>query len=416
MREDWTGFYGPAYRLMLKYADCETLPQTVWDEAINLHRDNPVGEGHWEFLAFGYLHLFDHDKTLAPQAANRLIHLLKLFATDHPTTNWRLMAQIARCRIEGRFLATTDLNRVALKQTEDGFLPDIRGDDSTQYHAFILYLLLRFSDPSDAEIRSIAARALDWLTAVYKRYGDPSPLGRGRFQLFGYASMVAVAVQAARWQLPVPDAWQSELWACLKFEHLRGAVSPKWDGPHRSCLLHGYNTTDDYPAFSALLTHNLIPQTTKHIPHDERALWWHPLDERGSGLVADRHGVLVSVLISPHATGSVGLTSLLRRALRRSAPPIARPRKVTLGQRLPGSSVRIDEADGFLYLNWGTEDNAAQFSNLTLWSRLPIPKPRITGSVEYACLEWLQQDGRVWFGLAFTASRVGTLEIGLRLP
>ena len=216
--------------------------------------------------------------------------------------------------------------------------------------------------------------------------------------------------------MSVPSAWQSELWACLKFEHLRGAISPKWDGPHRSYLLHGYNTADDYPAFSALLTHNLISPTTKHIQDDERALWWHSLDGRGSGLVADRRGVLVSVLISPHATGSFGLRSLLRRALSRSAPAIARAQKVTLGQHLPGNYVRIDEADGFFQLDWGMEENTAPFSDITLWSRLPILEPRITGSVEHACLEWRQQDGRAWFGVTFTASRAGTIGMRLRSP
>lgn len=416
MHEGWTGFYGPAYRLMLKYADCKVLPQTAWVEAMDLHRDNPVGEGHWEFLALGYLHLFDRDKTLAPQSASQLTGLLNLFAADHATTNWRLMARVARRRIEGGFLASTDLDQVGLKQTEDGFLPDIRDDDSSQYHAFILYLLLRFSDPSDAAVRLIVVRALDWLTAVHKRDGDPSPLGRGRFQLFGYASMAAVVGQAERWQLSVPASWQAEIWARLEFNPLRGAISPKWDGPHRSYLLHGYNTTDDYPAFATLLTHDLIAPKTKYIPDDDHALWWHPLDGWGSGLMADRFGVLVSVLVSPEATGSAGLLRRLREAWRRAAPPIARPQKVILGQQLPGNNVRIREADGLLHLDWTIGDSAAQFSNMTLWCPLPIMEPSITGSVEHACLEWKQQDGRVWFGLTCTASRVGTLEMFLRRP
>lgn len=401
---------------MLKYADCEALPQAAWDEAIGLHQDNPVGEGHWEFLAIGYLHLFDREEALAPQVVSHMTGLLDLFAVDHPTTNWRLMAQIVRCRIEGRFLASTDLGRVGVKQAEDGFLPDIRGDDSTQYHAFILYLLMRFGHPSDAAMRSIAVRALSWLTASHNRYGDPSPLGRGRFQLFGYASMAAVAGQAERWQLPVPAAWQAEVWGRLEFDQLRGAISPRWDGPHRSHLLHGYNTADDYPAFAALLTHDLITPKTKHSLDDENAHWWHPLDGSGSGLVADRRGVLVSVLVSPQAAGSVGLRNLLRRALRRKASPTGRPEAVRRGQQLPGNNIRIRETDGALHLDWGIGGNAALFSDMTLWSPFPILVPVVTGSVEHARLEWRQQDGRAWFGLAFHTSRVGKLEMLLRLP
>jgi hypothetical protein len=416
MREGWTGFYGPAYQLMLKYADRDALPQTAWDEANRLHRDSPVGEGHWEFLALGYLHLFDREKTLAPQIASHLTDLVNLFAADHPTTNWRLMAQIVRCRVEGRFLASTDLDRVRVKQAIDGFLPDIRDDESTQYHAFILYLLLRFSDPSDAAMRSIAVRALDWLTALHNRYGDPSPLGRGRFQLFGYASMAAVAGQSERWQLPVQATWKASVWDRLEFVQLRGAISPKWDGPHRSHLLYGYNTADDYPAFAALLTHDLIAPKTKHAPDDGHTLWWHPLDEAGSGLVADWRGVLLSVLVSPHAAGSVGLRSLLRKALRRVEPPITRPQIVTPRQLLPGNNIRIREADGTLHLDWAIGDSTAQFSDITLWSPLQILVRVVTGSVEYASLEWRQPDHRVWFGLAIHASRVGKLEMHLRLP
>jgi len=308
-----------------------------------------------------------------------------------------------------------DLDRVKLKQAADGFLPDIRGDDSTQYHAFILYLLLRFTDPSDVAVRSIAVRALDWLTASHNLYGDPSPLGRGRFQLFGYASMAAVAGQAKRWQLSVPATWQADVWAHLEFNQLRGAISPKWDGPHRRYLLHGYNTADDYPAFAALLTHNLNPPNTKRTLDDDLALWWHPLDGSGSGLVANGFGVLASVLVSPNATRSAGLRSRVRRALRQP-PPSARPQTLILGQKLPGNNVRIHEVDGFLHLDWATGDNSAQYSEMIFWSPLPILVSEIKGSVEHACLEWRQQDGGVWFGLALHASRIGQLTMLLRLP
>lgn len=287
MRADWTGFYSPSYRLMLQYAGQDTIPDDVWSQLAEMHQDNPIDEGHWEFLALGYLLLFEQGECLSEVGRSRLSSLLLRFKNNHPATNWRLIAQVVRRRIEGGLLSKSDVDRVRLKQSNDGFLQDIPGDQSTQYHAFLLFLIMRFACPNDDFMRLCVSRAFDWLTDCHQKYGDPSPLGRGRFKLFGYAAMAGVAALSGRWKVKPSDDWCAKVWSHLLSDRSSGALSSKWDGPYRNYLLHGYNTVDDYPAFVSVMTYRMFPASNVHNRINTIDLWWHRLDSYGSGLLAD---------------------------------------------------------------------------------------------------------------------------------
>ena len=411
MRENWTGFYGPSFRLMLRHADRHDLPDEVWDDAVDRHKDNQVGEGHWEFLAIGYLHLFDRDVCLSDKAVLRLKTLLPRFTSKHRAANWRLMAQIVRRRVAGQYLVSMDLDQVKLRPTNDGFLPDIPNDRSSQYHAFLLFLLMRFSDPTDAVMRSYVVRSFDWLASCNKSYGDPSPLGRGRFQLFGYAAMAAVAALGKRWNLVVPATWHADVWASLDSGDLYGAISPKWDGPHRRYLLHGYNTVEDYPAMTSLMSHGLSPVSPAAVQHDSKVLWWHPLDRFGSGLFADRTGVQASILVSQPTCPATGRRNLLRQLIHREKSANAHPKRIEAAHLLAGSGIRVDEDCRNLDFSWSLGEIDGQVSDITLWSSLPIQFLAVSGSVEYARLEWQHPNAKTWVGFNLRLVRSGSVQL-----
>ena len=117
------------------------------------------------------------------------------------------MAQVVKARLANRRLRQSDLAACGLSPTKTGFLPDELNDCSSQYHAYMLALIMRFGDPCDDGLRAVVVRASQWLVGVYQQYGDPSPLGRGRFQVFGYAAMAAVASLAPQWNVLIDRQW-----------------------------------------------------------------------------------------------------------------------------------------------------------------------------------------------------------------
>lgn len=411
MRDNWTGFYGPAYRLLLQHAERGEPSDNHWRKILAVQGGNPHNEGHWEFLALGYAVLFDQGEQISEITKKRLSALTTRFQHNHPTANWRLMARLIHQRIEGRNLTFDDLGKVNLIQDDTGFLPDIAGDKSAQYHAFLLFLIMRFGDVQDKKLTDIVAKGLAWLIECHNTYGDPCPLGRGRFQIFGYAAMAALAPLAKRWGQDIPQVWQSAVWRRLHEGASSGALSAHWDGPHRRHLLHGYNTVDDYPAFAALLTHGaraFIP-----IEGEDTTLWWNPLGAEGSGLVADQSGIQLCVLIEdPHAD-SIGMRQAMRRLLTRKPKDAATPEKLGKSHVLCGGHARLHVSQKTIQFELDAALASPQFAlaELTLWSPTQATNVAASGSAEIAELTWQQAGGGIWYGHALRLVRGGKIGV-----
>lgn len=409
MRAEWTGFYGPSYRLMLESVDQGYLSDEIWEKVVEIHRNNPKNEGHWEFLALGYLILFDQSEVLSEIEKLRLSSLLIRFNPNHPATNWRLISQIVKRRIAGGRISKVDIDRVRLIQDKEGFLQDIPADRSSQYHAFLLFLIMRFSCPKDMLMRLIVHRAFGWLVSCHQLYGDPSPLGRGRFQLFGYAAMAAAAGLSDRWEVQLSDDWSADVWSRLSYDRMLGSLSPKWDGPHRSYLLHGYNTIDDYPAFVSMMTYNLIPKHYKLNPRNSQMLWWHPLDNFGSGLLADYSGIRIGIIASKGIDPPLSRRQQLKHLFREKQPEFL-PLLVNSAQVLPLNNMKFCALNGHIKFFWSLEDSNSSESRYTIWTISPHSSLRVTGSVEMATLEWKQNDTITWNGLDLRIVRFGSVE------
>lgn len=407
MQPDWSGFYGLSYRLILENIGYSDLPSAVWDKLVANQQNNPKGEGHWEFLALGYLLVFDRTSELTESVYERLDFLTSKFCQNHSTANWRLMARIVRRRLDGEFLTVADLKEIKLIQTKNGFLQDIPGDQSSQYHAFLLFLIMRFACPGDAFMLSWVKRAFEWMVACHNAYGDPSPLGRGRFQLFGYAAMAAAASLANRWHVTFDSKWHTTVWSRLfAVERLFGAVSPCWDGPHRSFLLHGYNTSDDYPAFVALITHGLQSPENPALLTNSNAQWWHSLDETGSGLLADASGVRLAVIAMPSHAPLKSRRTLIRKLF---SPSEECPSPIQLHSReiLPINNLDFEVKNNKTYISWNLNKVGKLYADLLFWSRTPL-QHSVSSGVDVATLTWAQSDRNSWFGLNLRVVRSGT--------
>lgn len=325
---DWAGFYGPAYRSLLAAAKGALPWEAAWARAVAAHHANPRDEGHWEFLATGILHLVDDSDQLAPEHATRVAEAAAHFRRRPPTNNWRVMQAAVSRRLAGRRLTARDLAASGVRPDRDGCLPDgAPGDRSTQYHAYILLLMLRFGDASDRRLVAAVAEGFRWLYASDREHGDPSALGRGRFQLFGYTSMVAAAALADRWGIAVDPSWRARVARRVAGPLADGVLADCWSGPHRALLLHGYNTAADYTGFAELWRPALASLGAAPDSASGR-WWWHPLAPGGCGLVADSSGVRAAVLARdwlPEPAGTrAELSALARRALRsaHSAAPV----------------------------------------------------------------------------------------------
>ncbi|MGE0111608.1 hypothetical protein [Aquabacterium sp.] len=415
---DWQGFYGPAYRLLLTQQSASDVDEMIWGEVLQLQERNPASEGHWEFLATGYLHLFDRRDQLPSEMAHRLTQLTSRFHKQPRTCNWRLMAQVVKARLCGRLLRLSDLAASRLVPAHTGFLPDEPGDSSSQYHAYMLLLVMRFGDPRDEGLRAVVERATRWLHDVHHQHGDPSPLGRGRFQIFGYAAMAALANLCERWNAPIDAVWHSAVWARSVPESPTGSMSAAWAGPHRTYLLHGYNTTDDYPAFAALWMNGICepPPLPLGDSRDAAVSWWHPLDDSGSGLIANSSRQIAALLVDPHPRGATSVrhlaTALLRRYRRTRSREYA-PVRLDPFDTIRCGGFRLVRHDDRFVLNVDSDHLTSVLTtdSVTLWLPHSTEHSSLAGSCELEHLTWQRTNASNWYGMKVRVVRYGDFQV-----
>lgn len=252
----FTGFYAAPYsrwaadpRLSLTFEDLEELQEAV-----------PEAEKHWEFVAVALLHVRGYATAtceLSPRDRETLGRLLTRCVSNHHAANWRLMRTLVQCALANKAgrsgyscLTYDDATHGGLIVRPDGQLEDIPGDSSTQYHAYLLHLVMRFGDRTCPKLQEVVAKALQWLVQMDSEDGDPNARGRGRFQLFGYVSMAVCHALAPAWGISAPQRWGARVAQRIGHNMFSGALPICWDVPMRQELLLGYNTIDDYPAFA----------------------------------------------------------------------------------------------------------------------------------------------------------------------
>jgi hypothetical protein len=328
------------------------------------------------------------------------------------------MSQVIKARLANRLIRQSDLAACGLVPTKAGFLPDELNDCSSQYHAYMLALIMRFGDPCDDALRAIVVRASQWLLGVYQQHGDPSPLGRGRFQVFGYAAMAAVADLAGQWNVLIDRQWLSAVWSRCNPEPPAGSMSAVWTGPFREHLLHGYNTTADYPAFAALWMSGLKPPDP--VPSDSaqaaHSLWWHHTDDVGSGILASSTGPIAALQREPNRKSYAGLRNLAKTLLTRFGKP----------QSLECEPVRLESSEivrcgGFMLSR--REDRFVLRSDpellrsllitdfVTLWLPKQAPQPSFSGSCELEHMTWQRAGTPIWHGLKTRIVRHGHSQV-----
>lgn len=419
---DWQGFYGSAYRALVAAARVGSISDEVWQYCINQCERNPRGEEHWEFLAVGYLHLVDRGRTLSSQDLVRLSLLAGKLKKAHRTVNWRLMARVTGVRLAGRRLTKDDLRSIGAVPDHEGYLNDEAGEPSTQYHAYILLLMLRFAD-DDETVASWMKRSLEWLVRTWQLNGDPSALGRGRFQLFGYAAMSAIAHLAASRNMHVPREWLSAVLSRLSPEEPTGALSSTWTGPFRDKLLRGYNTADDYAAFSELWVSEREEVVCTGPVAQRNGYWIHSLDSSGSCLIARLEGPVAAVTVSdlPLQRGANRLVWHVRRITGFST----NISNAAAYEQAPGSGELTLRSGAFTLtakadeLRWQLAREVLRGGLVEQGRTLWVPAASastilLCGSVEVEEFRWCRANVE-WHGYRARAVRNGHLEIQWRM-
>lgn len=421
----WSGFYGPAYDLLLHAKrQFGEVPENVWLECIRACAENPPGEGHWEFLGTGYLHLVARNgPQLPPTDRARIASLLPHLQRRHSTVNWRLMAEIIRLHVDGRRPTIRDLRSAGAVLNSAGCFEDTPGDESSQYHAYILLLILRFAEPA-TDIASWCRIGLQWLMDAWRKHGDPSPLGRGRFQLFGYSAMAACGRLAQEHGLPVDVDWLLAVESRLIPETPYGALSAVWTGPYRESLLYGYNTAVDYASFCRLwAVDSDVDHPVFQTPRRGLATHWvHSFDHGKGCVVADADGPLAAVTVdAPLSPG--GFSTIARRFGRswsrsKSATPVRRdlPLESWTPVAESGPFVLSRKAD---LVQWRLADELLRPLQIEEGRTLWIPGARkatcfASGSVELGELSWTMGSA-LWHGYRARVVRNGSVEIQWRI-
>ncbi len=391
------GHYAEAYELL----NAAVLPDAhVWERFCAAQQADVGRNRHWEFVAIALLHRFDMADALATQIRDRLVAMQSFWHTRHESMNFRLMRAVAEARLDGRRVTARDLITIGLIPQTDGALPDGPEGISTQYHAYMLLLLLRWGDRQDIELHRIIENAFAWLHSVWRRYGDPCPLGRGRFQLFGYASLAAACALAQDWGLTQPESYIAHVHDRLDPEQPDGALSASWTGPFRDALLHGYNTPEDYRAFAKLWTAGISRSATTIAP---ASLVRHPLDFSGGCLIADGEGPLAAIsappLLPPEDKGRKkefreALRNMLRRP--RYAENLLPERLTEAGFRFGRLHFRCDGEN-----LWMEAPPMSVLQSPIIWIKEGVPAPKTEGPLETAAWSWSRPDAPAWRGNSF---------------
>lgn len=391
------GHYADAYELLLS----GPLPDAqAWKRFWTAQQSDSGRSRHWEFVAIALLHRFDETDTLDPEIRARLTAMRCYWHRRHESMNFRLMRAVAEARLDGRRLSAIDLTTIGLSPRDDGALPDGQEGISTQYHAYMLLLIIRWGETQDTKLRCIVERGFAWLHTTWRVYNDPNPLGRGRFQLFGYAAMAAACHYAEQWGIELPECYIAHIHDRLTPELPNGSMSACWTGPFRDALLHGYNTLDDYRAFANFWTAGITRRPLTSVPD---SLIRHPLDFSGSCLITNGRGPLAAITVSQLAPPEdMGRKYELREALRSII------RKKRFVENL--SPVPLTEA-GFRvggmhfccngeYLT--IESSPAPFRHSPIiWTMEGASALQTEGAMETAVWNWSRPGMPVWRGYSF---------------
>ncbi len=415
---EWDGFYAPSYRCLVEATKKGYSVDSALETACAMHRRNPPGEGHWEFLAVAYLHLKYIRGNDELKADKSLECLYRLFKKRPLTANWRLMQRITQASLSGCRLSGRDFWDLGISPDADGCLPDRQGEQSSQYHAYMLLLGLRFGDESDNDLRTFFKRAFEWLYLLDSRYGDPSPVGRGRFQVFGYASMASAAYYARRWGFSIDGQWYQRVLQRLAPEQPNGALCQRWSGPHRDYLLYGYNTPADYSMFADLWLLETELRQQEEVPGTER--WcWHTIGKNGEGILSDRTGPRFSTTLGSCGSNEQRTISKLRHwawaRFRQTKIEGSPPRVLGDGELMQlDASVSLVMNDGVLWVS--INPRSLYFQSPILW----VPDGtdtdfHVEGSVEEQSVRWSRSPGSAWSGRSFRIVRKGKVDCWLSL-
>lgn len=244
-RMSWNGFYGDFYSEL----NLNSQPQQIYTLLSNMIAENPSNELHVEFAAVALCAM----KAYGYKAYNDQVSALVFdhLKSNYTSINWRLMGKIVKSSMlnDGPTNIDDQLLQI-IQQKPTGFLVDIDGVYSSQYHSYILLLLALFGKGD--EIKSVVEKGLAWCESQFQRIGDTNATGRGRFQKFGYASVIVAHFAASdKWGIGVSELFvQATMNKLYNAQYNSSALSIFWESPIRNKLLHKYNTKNDYNGFS----------------------------------------------------------------------------------------------------------------------------------------------------------------------
>ncbi|MBI2148932.1 hypothetical protein HYU23_04580 [Candidatus Woesearchaeota archaeon] len=155
----------------------------------------------WEFKNYSFLKLYplllknNYDKDLIANVKDRI---LKMQHIESFQTNWiamRALNFLLRYNLfnlpQDKKNSVKELEKVLKRQNNDGLFWDYIYQNSFQYHAYILALLVQYYEILPTiKLKKAIQDGINFLIRVTDNNGDFNYYGRGQKQIFGYTSAI----------------------------------------------------------------------------------------------------------------------------------------------------------------------------------------------------------------------------------
>ncbi len=251
-----TEFYALMCSLLFKRTRQKTWKERAvkaLESSIEIRRERAEIKGiyRWDFknyaLINSYILLKNEIDNVLKQ---RLVYMIKSWKNipSFETNRIALTAlnYLSRYREFGNVLdllkAKSNINIVLKRQTEHGFFPDNIDSYSSQYHAYTLALLYQYYEiTKDEKVKKAFLKGVNCITE--------HSFGRGKEQIFGYASIIYALNGAAKIS---KNRYYSEK-AKKVFEYVSRFINKKSNYPIvlKNEKLYSYNHKSDYLSFFA---------------------------------------------------------------------------------------------------------------------------------------------------------------------
>jgi hypothetical protein len=227
----------------------------------------------WEFKNYSVLKIQEQNKFPQSKLDKRILTMQNMGSFR---TNWiamRGLNYLLRWKIyknkNDLKSSKKEIQKVLKFQTREGLFQDGNNDNSFQYHAYVLAILIQYYDITPSEgLKNKIIKGLDLLVKITDPEGNMSYFGRGQQQIFGYASAIYCFSYAYNKFNPKYGPYAKLIFSYVKPFLKKNLILANKDNQVKAGW-YKYNYLTDYLSFAStylLLSHKYIDLKKVKLP------------------------------------------------------------------------------------------------------------------------------------------------------